>query len=406
MPRAAPRRAAGRRGAVRARPRAARRPREGRPGDLPHRRRVDRPGRPGAGDGARPAAARRHRRPARAAAPGRGRRAGPVRRADEDPPGGAGRADAPAGDPAVRGSAHAPVQPPLPVHAARRAGQRRAAPRAPAGGRDGRPGRLQGGQRPPRPRRRRRGAGRGGRGAAARRCAPRTCSAGSAARSSSRCCPTPAPAPPRRPASGCGPRWRPPTAPVAAHGERRLGRARRPTRRPTISSGGPIRRSTPPRTRAGTASAVLLLCLVAHDDDRRGKGRDHGQVRQGRARHRGHRGPDRAPDQPDQPPDRAPAGAQARPSLAPRAADARRSSPPLPELPPEEGPGRVPLARSASSACAGRRPRGRRRRGHARARLHARAVTRASRSRAPTCRAGPPCWSSTRSRSRRSAPTS
>ena len=104
-------------------------------------------------------------------------------------------------------------------------------------------------------------------------------------------------------------------------------------------------------------------------------------------RHRGHRGPDRAAHAPHQPPDRAPARAQARPPLASRPAHARRPPPPLPELPPEEGPGGVPLAHPRARPAplardgghrgrAGRRPTSRSRTLRGR-RVHARRLLRA-----------------------------
>src|SRR5687768_4428311 len=100
-----------------------------------------------------------------------------------------------------------------------------------------------------------------------------------------------------------------------------------------------------PSAAAGIGSRVLLLpCSAAHDPDRRRKARARHQVRQGRVRHRGHRGPDRDADAPHQRSHRAPARAQARSPLPPRPADAGRAPPPLPELPPAQGPGGVPLA--------------------------------------------------------------
>src|SRR4051794_736892 len=104
-------------------------------------------------------------------------------------------------------------------------------------------------------------------------------------------------------------------------------------------------RSTRPSAAAETGSrALLLACLAADDADSRGKARARHPLRQGRVRHRGHRGPDRDAHAPHQRPHAAPAHAQARPPLAPWPADARRPPPALPELPPEEGPGGVPLA--------------------------------------------------------------
>ena len=199
---------------------------------------------------------------------GRGRGARPVGRADEDPAGGAARADPAARDPALRGSAHAPVQPPLPVHAS---SGRSPAARGATGARwRSRWSTWTGSRRSTtatgttsatrrwsrRPRRcsgRLRaedvlgrlggeeflallpdtdaGGGRGGRRAAAGR--------GGGRRRAGR-----------------------------ADGERRLGRAGRRRGARRARPAGRRRRSTPPRPRAGTASAVLLPCLVAHDDDR------------------------------------------------------------------------------------------------------------------------------------------
>ena len=74
----------------------------------------------------------------------------------------------------------------------------------------------------------------------------------------------------------CGPRW-----PRRAGGCRVTaawgwppGRARRPT----CCCAGPTRPSTRPRMPGATGSS-LLPCTAAHDDDRRGKARDHHSLR-------------------------------------------------------------------------------------------------------------------------------
>ena len=190
---------------LRARPAADRRARQGRSGDLPHGDRADRAGRP-------------RRRSTRRALLRRGAHdflLEPVREAELIARVQAAGRTKVLQEELVDQTARLEAQlfeDPLTQLKNRRflfsqlrlADQRRPPPRPADGRRHGRPGRLQGDQRRPRPRGRRRGArGRGG-GAARGRCAPRTCSAGSAARSSSRCCPTPT----RRPRRARGERLR------------------------------------------------------------------------------------------------------------------------------------------------------------------------------------------------------
>ena len=183
---------------------------------------------------------RRPRPAARAAAPRRGRRAHPGRRAHEDPPGGAAWSRR-------RRLETQLFQDPLTRLYNRRFLFTQLGALASGARRHGRPlavamvdlDALQGGQRRARPRRRRRGAGRGGRRAAAL-AARRGRARPARRRGVPRAAPRHAtPRPRRRPPSGCAPRSRTPR--VRSPSRRAsAGPCSPATRRPTTSSGGPI----------------------------------------------------------------------------------------------------------------------------------------------------------------------